>query len=204
MHRFRVQSESAGAAEEGRNALRPPQTHPRPRTAPITRPMRRSRRVYPRSNRPEPPETRKAQTNTARRKLKRRLHPRHLNEISAIAQTDPPKAESFSTESAHTGLPAPYPNAAVAAYKAAFRRSRKIGDHPNLQIADKPAFCLCSYCRRSIRSQLRHMFCCDAAHFTNPVIHARRMEGNLNRTFAAARSDGQGAAKPGLCMCSFC
>ena len=100
MHRFRVQSESAGATEEGRNALRPPQTHPRPGTAPITRSMRRSRRIYPRRHRPKPPETRKAQTDGACRKLKRPLCLRHLNQISAVAQTDAPKSKTFSTKSA--------------------------------------------------------------------------------------------------------
>jgi hypothetical protein len=39
------------------------------------------------------------------------------------------------------------------------------------------------------------MFCCDAAHVTNPVIHGCQLEGNGNRTYAAARSDEQGADK---------
>ena len=45
------------AQKEGRNALRPPQTHPRPGSAPITWPMRRKRRIPPRRHRPEPPQT---------------------------------------------------------------------------------------------------------------------------------------------------
>jgi len=63
--------------------------------------MRRSRRVYPRSHRPKPPETRKAQTDGARPRLKRRLRPRHLNEIKTIPQTNASKSLSFSTKSAH-------------------------------------------------------------------------------------------------------
>jgi len=36
--------------------------------------------------------------------LKRRRRFRHLNKISAVAQTDAPKSATFSTESALTGL----------------------------------------------------------------------------------------------------
>ena len=41
--------------------------------APITRPIRRPGRIYPRSNRPKPPKTRSAQTDGTSRRVKRRL-----------------------------------------------------------------------------------------------------------------------------------
>ena len=53
------------AAEEGRDALRAPQAHPRPRKAPTTRPMGRERRIPARRHRPEPQETGKAPPRTA-------------------------------------------------------------------------------------------------------------------------------------------
>lgn len=100
MHSTGVQSQGPGAPQEGRDALCTSQTHPWTGTAPITWPMRRSRRIYPRSYRPKPPETRKAQTDGARRRLKWRLRLRHLNEIKSIPQTGAPKSVTFSTKSA--------------------------------------------------------------------------------------------------------
>jgi len=70
MHSFRVQSKGSGATQEGRDALRPSQTHPRLRSAPITGPMRRSRRIYARSHRPKPSETSQAQANGPRHWMK--------------------------------------------------------------------------------------------------------------------------------------
>ena len=105
MHCLRVQSQGPGAPQEGRDALCPPQTHPWPGTAPITRAMRRSRRIYPRCHRPKHPETRKAQTDEASRRLKRWPRLRHLNEIKSIPPTDPAKSKSFSTKSAQTRKP---------------------------------------------------------------------------------------------------
>ena len=61
VHLLRVQSEGSGAPKESGDALRPPQTHPRPGSAPITWPMWRPGRVYPRSHRPKPSETSKTQ-----------------------------------------------------------------------------------------------------------------------------------------------
>ena len=43
------------AQEEGRDALRAPQTHPGLGSPPITWSMRRKRRIPPRRHRPEPP-----------------------------------------------------------------------------------------------------------------------------------------------------
>lgn len=42
--------------QEGRDAVRPPQTHPSPRPAPTTRALRGPRRVPPRRHSPEPQE----------------------------------------------------------------------------------------------------------------------------------------------------
>ena len=61
MHRIRVQCHRAETTKEGRDALRPPQTHPWPRAASITRAMWCPRRVYPRSSSPKPPETSQTQ-----------------------------------------------------------------------------------------------------------------------------------------------
>ena len=47
-------------AQEGRDAVRPPQAHPEARSPAITRAERRPRRVPPRRHRPEPPEARQA------------------------------------------------------------------------------------------------------------------------------------------------
>ena len=67
---IRIQPDGPETPKEGRDALRPPQTHPRVGPSPITRPMWRPGRIYPRSYRPKPPETGKAQANGARRCLK--------------------------------------------------------------------------------------------------------------------------------------
>ena len=52
------------AAQEGRDAVRPPQTHPQARSAATERTDRRSRRVPARSHRPEPQETGEAGPDT--------------------------------------------------------------------------------------------------------------------------------------------
>jgi hypothetical protein len=54
------------AQEEGRDAVRPPETHPSPRAAPIAWPKRRPRRISPRSQRPEPQKARQAPPATAK------------------------------------------------------------------------------------------------------------------------------------------
>ena len=54
----------ATAAQEGRDAVRPPQTHPQARPAATTRTERRARRVPPRSHRPEPQEAGEADPAT--------------------------------------------------------------------------------------------------------------------------------------------
>ena len=51
-------------SKEGRDALCPPQTHSRAGTPPITRPMRRKRRIPPR-RRPKPPQTGQGLSRTA-------------------------------------------------------------------------------------------------------------------------------------------
>ncbi len=53
------------AAQEGRDALRPPQAYPWTQSAPITRPMRRKRRIPPRRHRPKPPQTGQGHSRTA-------------------------------------------------------------------------------------------------------------------------------------------
>ena len=54
----------AAAAQEGRDAVRAPQTHPQARPTSTTRTEWRPRRVPPRSNRPEPQEAGGAHTGT--------------------------------------------------------------------------------------------------------------------------------------------
>ena len=98
---LRIQSNSAEAAQVGRNALRPPQTHPRAGQTPITRAMWRPRRIYPRSYRPEPPETGQAQAVYASHRVERRHNHRSLQEIRLVGPDIPPKTTSFSTTSAH-------------------------------------------------------------------------------------------------------
>src|SRR5947208_1026681 len=51
------------SAQKGRDAVRPPQTHPETRSAAITRPERRPRRIPPRRHRPKPPQARHADPN---------------------------------------------------------------------------------------------------------------------------------------------
>src|SRR5439155_5571104 len=51
------------SAQKGRDAVRPPQTHPETRSAAITRPKRRPRRIPPRRHRPKPPQARHADPN---------------------------------------------------------------------------------------------------------------------------------------------
>ncbi len=55
--------------------------------------------AYPRSHHPKPPATGQTQANVARRKLKRRLRLRHLNEMQLIPQTRLPKSKAVSTKS---------------------------------------------------------------------------------------------------------
>src|SRR5437868_11904827 len=67
------------SAQKGRDAVRPPQTHLETRSAAITRPKRRPRRIPPRRHRPKPPQARHADpgANAERRDLRRRVyHPR--------------------------------------------------------------------------------------------------------------------------------
>src|SRR6056297_2564905 len=104
MHRLRVQPDSPEAAQEGRDALRPPQTHSRPRTTPITRPMWRSRRIYPRSHRPEPPETGKAQAIYTSRRMRSRDGNGRIHQMKAAARNHARNPTAFSTESAQSGL----------------------------------------------------------------------------------------------------
>jgi hypothetical protein len=52
------------AAQEGRDAVCPPQAHPQARPSQITRTNRRARRAPPRSHRPEPQEVGEAGTDT--------------------------------------------------------------------------------------------------------------------------------------------
>jgi hypothetical protein len=54
----------AAAAQENRDAVRAPQTHPQARPAPTTRTERCTRRVPPSSHRPEPQEASEADTGT--------------------------------------------------------------------------------------------------------------------------------------------
>src|SRR5438552_8422937 len=51
------------SAQKGRDAVRPPQTHLETRSAAITRPKRRPRRIPPRRHRPKPPQARHADPN---------------------------------------------------------------------------------------------------------------------------------------------
>src|SRR5947208_8026015 len=51
------------SAQKGGDAVRPPQTHPETRSAAITRPERRPRRIPPRRHRPKPPQARHADPN---------------------------------------------------------------------------------------------------------------------------------------------
>src|SRR5947207_4772069 len=60
--RPRVQ-DLAMSAQKGRDAVRPPQTHLETRSAAITRPKRRPRRIPPRRHRPKPPQARHADPN---------------------------------------------------------------------------------------------------------------------------------------------
>src|SRR5204863_6443828 len=53
----------AMSAQKGRDAVRPPQTHLETRSAAITRPKRRPRRIPPRRHRPKPPQARHADPN---------------------------------------------------------------------------------------------------------------------------------------------
>ena len=48
------------SAQKGRDAIRPPQTHPEARSAAITWAERRPRRIPPRRHRPKPPQARQA------------------------------------------------------------------------------------------------------------------------------------------------
>ena len=70
MHCLGVQFEGSGATQEGRNALRTSQTYPRIGQAPITWPMWRPGRIYPRRHRPKPPETSKTQADGDRHRIK--------------------------------------------------------------------------------------------------------------------------------------
>src|SRR5438874_12579742 len=51
------------SAQKGRDAVRPPQTHLETRSAAITRPKRRPRRIPPRRHRPKPPQDGHAEPN---------------------------------------------------------------------------------------------------------------------------------------------
>src|SRR6056297_1191329 len=104
MHRVRLQSDRAETTQEGRDAVRPPQTHSRPRTAPITRPMWRSIRVHPRSHRPEPPETGKAQAIYTDRRMRSRDGNGRIHQMKAAARNHARNPTAFSTESAGSGL----------------------------------------------------------------------------------------------------
>src|SRR5205823_12798342 len=59
------------SAQKGRDAIRPPQTHPEARSAAITWAERRPRRIPPRRHRPKPPQARQADpgAGAARRDL---------------------------------------------------------------------------------------------------------------------------------------
>src|SRR4029077_17886510 len=64
-------------AQKGRDAVRPPQTHPEARSAAITRAERRPRRGPPRRHRPKPPQARHADPGAgADRSHLRRCGPR--------------------------------------------------------------------------------------------------------------------------------
>jgi len=95
MHCIRLQSEGSSAAEKSRDALRPPQTHHRPRPTPITRTMRCSRRIHPRSHRPKPPKTGQTQADDARRRITSRASGRLPLQINPIAKAQAPNAAAF-------------------------------------------------------------------------------------------------------------
>lgn len=103
MRGLRIQSDGTEAAQEGGDALRAPQTHPRAGTAPIARAMWRPGRIYSRSYRPEPQETGQTEAHRACRRVEKRRSCELLQEIRSISLGVPPATRCFSTESAQIG-----------------------------------------------------------------------------------------------------
>src|SRR5204862_7483958 len=87
--------------KKGRDAVRSPQTHPEARPPAIARTERRPRRVPPRRDRSEPPQTRQADPNT-------RANPGVRSRARATPtdiEAAPGPAQTFSTKSAESGPP---------------------------------------------------------------------------------------------------
>src|SRR5437868_11731948 len=80
------------SAQKGGDAVRPPQTHPETRSAAITRPERRPRRIPPRRHRPKPPQARQADpgAGAARRDLT-------IQALTGEAATPPIRAAAITS-----------------------------------------------------------------------------------------------------------
>ena len=109
------------APQEGRDAVRTSQTHPRVGAAPITRPVRRPGRVHPRSHRPKPPEAREAQAADARHRVIRQAASCYPSQINAVARTLAREPAPFSTKSAQSRPPPRIASAAAVRNSPACR-----------------------------------------------------------------------------------
>ena len=69
--------------------------------------------------------------------------------------------------------------------------------------ADKPTFCWCSVCSRSICSRTQQTNFGGAAIFTKPVIGSGKNGRNLNRLFAVACLNNRDAGQNCYCLVQF-
>ena len=92
---------SRRAAEEGRDAVRAPQAHPEARPPATTRTERRPRRVPPRSRRPEPPQTRKADPDANADPGLKEAAPCRARRSRARARRHEPTSSTVSVSSRH-------------------------------------------------------------------------------------------------------